>query len=74
MRNNRNSEDDEKRNRNEKYKTMNRRRKGMLEKGRENMKTMAGLRVEDGDNYGEIVGEGWKIMTTIRALRVKGRR
>ena len=63
MRNNRNSEDDEKRNRNEKYKTMNRRRKGMLETRWENMKTMAGLRVEDDDNNGDIEGEGWKMMT-----------
>ena len=29
--------------------------------------------MEDGDNYGEIKGEGWKMMTTMRMgrLRVK---
>ena len=28
--------------------------------------------MEDGDNYGEIEGEGWNIVTTIERLRVKG--
>ena len=27
--------------------------------------------MEDGDNYGEIEGEGWKMMTTMLRLRVK---
>ena len=27
--------------------------------------------VEDDDNYGEIEGKGWKMMTTMDRLRVK---
>ena len=27
--------------------------------------------MEDGDNYGEIEGEGWKMVTTMGRLRVK---
>ena len=27
--------------------------------------------MKDGDNYGEIEGEGWKMMTTMGRLRVK---
>ena len=30
--------------------------------------------MEDDDNYGEIEGEEWKMMTTIARLRVKGER
>ena len=30
--------------------------------------------MEDGDNYGVIEGEGWKMMTTMGILRVKGGR
>ena len=30
--------------------------------------------MKDDDNYGEIEGEGRKMMTTMRRLRVKGRR
>ena len=30
--------------------------------------------MEDDDNYGEIEGEGWKMMTTLGRLRVKGGR
>ena len=30
--------------------------------------------VEDDDNYGEIEGEVWKMMTTMARLRVKGGR
>ena len=30
--------------------------------------------MEDGDNYGEIEGEGWKMVTTMGRLRVKGGR
>ena len=30
--------------------------------------------MEDGDNYGEIEGEGWKMMITMERLRVKGGR
>ena len=30
--------------------------------------------MEDDDNYGEIEGEGWKMMTTMGRLRVKGGR
>ena len=48
MRNNRNLEGEEKGNRNEKYKRMNTRRKGKLATRRENMTTMARLRVKGG--------------------------
>ena len=30
--------------------------------------------MEDGDNYGEIEGEGWKMMTTLGRFRAKGGR
>ena len=30
--------------------------------------------MEDDDNYGEIEGEGWKMMKTMARLRVKGGR
>ena len=30
--------------------------------------------MEDGDNYGEIEGKGWKMVTTMDRLRVKGGR
>ena len=30
--------------------------------------------MEDDDNYGEIEGEGWKMVTTMGRLRVKGGR
>ena len=30
--------------------------------------------MEDGDNYEEIEGEGWKMVTTMDRLRVKGGR
>ena len=30
--------------------------------------------MEDDDNYGEIVGEGWKMVSTMGRLRVKGGR
>ena len=30
--------------------------------------------MEDDDDYGEIEGEGWNMMTTIWRLRVKGGR
>ena len=30
--------------------------------------------MEDDDNYEEIEGEGWKMMTTMGRLRVKGGR
>ena len=30
--------------------------------------------MEDGDRYGEIEGEGWKMVTTMGRLRVKGGR
>ena len=30
--------------------------------------------MEDDDNYGEIEGEGWKMLTTMGRLRVKGGR
>ena len=30
--------------------------------------------MEDGGNYGEIEGEGWKMMTAMGRLRVKGGR
>ena len=30
--------------------------------------------MENGDNYGKIQGNGWKMVTTIRRLRVKGGR
>ena len=46
MRNKRNYEGEEKGNRNEKDKRMNRRRKGVLAKRRKNMTTVAGLRVK----------------------------
>ena len=30
--------------------------------------------MDDDDNYGEIEGEGWKMMTTMGRFRVKGGR
>ena len=30
--------------------------------------------LEDDDNYGEIEGEGWKMITALARLRVKGGR